>query len=52
MYKRGEYTKSPLKKYNNKKTNIYLIPRSNSWWINNTEFGKLKLMISAESEPS
>jgi hypothetical protein len=29
------------------KTNTYLIPPSNSWWINNTEFGEVKLMMSA-----
>jgi hypothetical protein len=26
--------------------NTYLIPRSNSWWINNTEFEEVKLMMS------
>jgi hypothetical protein len=39
MYGRGEYTK-------NRKTNTYLIPPSNSWWINNTEFEGVKLMMS------
>jgi hypothetical protein len=31
------------------KANTYLIPLppSNSWWINNTEFGEIKLMMSA-----
>jgi hypothetical protein len=42
----GEYTKNPLEKYNNRKTNAYLIPPSNSWWINNTEFREVKLMMS------
>jgi hypothetical protein len=41
-----EYTKNILKKYNNRKTNTYLIPLSNSWWINNTEFGEVKLMMN------
>jgi hypothetical protein len=41
MYRRGEYTKNPLEKYNNKKANTYLILPSNSWWINNTEFGEV-----------
>jgi hypothetical protein len=40
MYGRGEYTK-------NRKTNTYLIPPSNSWWINNTGFEEVKLMMSA-----
>jgi hypothetical protein len=44
--KEGEYTKTSLEKYNNRKTNTYLIPSSNSWWINNTEFGEVKLMMS------
>jgi hypothetical protein len=44
---RGEkYIKTHLEKYNNRKTNTYLIPISNSWWINNTQFGKVKLMMS------
>jgi hypothetical protein len=46
MYRRGEYTKNLIEKYNNRKTNTYLIPPSNSWWINNTEFGEVKLMMS------
>jgi hypothetical protein len=41
-----EYTKNLMEKYNNKKINIYLIPLSNSWWISNTEFEKVKLMMS------
>jgi hypothetical protein len=35
-----------MEKYNNRKINIYLIPLSNSWWISNTEFEKVKLMMS------
>jgi hypothetical protein len=27
--------------------NTYLIPPSDSWWINNTEFEEIKLMMSA-----
>jgi hypothetical protein len=27
------------------KTIIHLIPPSNSWWIKNTEFGEIKLMV-------
>jgi hypothetical protein len=47
MYKRGEYTKNPLKKYNNRKDQyISNTPLSNSWWINNTEFEEVKLMMS------
>jgi hypothetical protein len=29
------------------KADTYLIPPSNSWWINNTKFGEIKLMMSA-----
>jgi hypothetical protein len=46
-----EYINNPLEKYNNRKANTYLIPPSNLWWINNTEFGEVKL-IERESEPS
>jgi hypothetical protein len=47
MYRRGEYTNNPLEKYNiRKNANTYLIPPSNSWWINNIEFGEVKLMMS------
>jgi hypothetical protein len=56
MYRRGRIYKNPLEKYNNRKVNTYLIPPSNSWWINNTEFGEVKLMMSASlslrEEPS
>jgi hypothetical protein len=41
-----EYTNNHLYKYNNRETNIYLIPPSDSWWINNTKFGEVKLMMS------
>jgi hypothetical protein len=47
MYRRRRIYKEPLEKYNNRKTNTYLIPLSNSWWINNTEFREVKLMMSA-----
>jgi CRISPR/Cas system CSM-associated protein Csm5 (group 7 of RAMP superfamily) len=47
MYREGEYIKNLLKKYNNRKINTYLILPSNSWWINNTGFGEVKLMMSA-----
>jgi hypothetical protein len=30
-----------------KKTNIYLMPSSNSWWIKNIEFGEIKLKLGA-----
>jgi hypothetical protein len=46
MYRRERIYKEPLEKYNNRNANIYLIPPSNSWWINNTEFGEVKLMMS------
>jgi hypothetical protein len=46
MYRRERIYKEPLEKYNNRKANIYLISPSNSWWINNTEFGEVKLMMS------
>jgi hypothetical protein len=46
MYRRGRIYKKPLEKYNNRKVNTYLIPPSNSWWINNTEFREVKLMMS------
>jgi hypothetical protein len=46
MCRRERIYKEPLEKYNNRKANIYLIPPSNSWWINNTEFGEVKLMMS------
>jgi hypothetical protein len=56
MYRRGRIYKNPLEKYNNRKVNTYLIPPSNSWWINNIEFGEVKLMMSASlslrEEPS
>jgi hypothetical protein len=47
MYRSGIIYKEPLIKYNNRKANTYLIPPSNSWWINNTEFGEVKLMMRA-----
>jgi hypothetical protein len=47
MYRRGRIYKNPLEKYSNRKANTYLIPPSNSWWINNTEFGEVKLMMRA-----
>jgi hypothetical protein len=47
MYKRERIYKEPLEKYNNRKANTYLILPSNPWWINNTEFGEVKLMMSA-----
>jgi hypothetical protein len=43
IYRRGRIYKDQPKKYNNKKTNTYLIP----FKINNTEFGEVKLMMSA-----
>jgi hypothetical protein len=46
MYRRGRIYKEPLEKYNKRKTNSYLIPPSNSWWINNTKFREVKLMMS------
>jgi hypothetical protein len=45
----GEYIKTALEKYNNRKINTYLIPSINTWWINNTEFEEIKLMMSASS---
>jgi hypothetical protein len=52
MYMKGKICKEPLKEYNNRKANtiieklIYIYP-SNSWWINNTEFREVKLMMGA-----
>jgi hypothetical protein len=45
MYRRERIYKESLEKYNNRKTNIYLIP-ANSWWISNTEFREVKLMMN------
>jgi uncharacterized protein involved in tolerance to divalent cations len=45
MYMKVKYIKNPMKKYNNRKSNIHLASPSNSWWINNIKFGKVKLMM-------
>jgi hypothetical protein len=45
--RRGKYTRTSLKEYNNRKANIHLTPPSNLWWLNNTEFGEVKLMMDA-----
>jgi hypothetical protein len=42
----GEYT-IPYRNIIIEKANTYLIPPSNTWWINNTEFREAKLMMSA-----
>jgi hypothetical protein len=34
-----------MKEYNNGKLIYILIPPINSWWIKNTEFGEIKLML-------
>jgi hypothetical protein len=47
MYRRGRIYKEPH--WRNtiiENANTYLISPSNSWWINNTEFGEVKLMMS------
>jgi hypothetical protein len=47
IYRRGRICKGPLWRDTIiEKTNIYLIPHSNSWWTNNTEFGEVKLMMN------
>jgi hypothetical protein len=47
MYRRGRIYKEPLKKYNIRKGYYISNTPSSSWWINNTEFGEVKLMMSA-----
>jgi hypothetical protein len=46
MHRGGEYTNNPLRNTIIEKANIYLILPLNSWWINNTEFEEIKLMMS------
>jgi hypothetical protein len=48
MYRRGRiYKEFLMEKYNNRKPNTNLIPPLNSWWINNTKFREVKLMMNA-----
>jgi hypothetical protein len=47
MYRRRKYIENPLEKYNNRKPMTHLILPSNSWWINNTKFGEVKLIMGA-----
>jgi hypothetical protein len=46
MYMRENIQRTPRRNTIIEKANTYLIPPSNSWWINNTEFGEVKLMMS------
>jgi hypothetical protein len=43
----GGIYKYPWRNTIREKANTYLISPSNLWWINNTEFGEVKLMMSA-----
>jgi hypothetical protein len=45
MYMRGRIYKEIWRNIIIEKANTYLIPPSNSWWINNTEFREVKLMM-------